>query len=423
MNSERVILGNDCIYSSNTEKTGINRNVIVVGGSGSGKTVSFGEPELMETLKAKIPMNRYFICTKRRVAEKYIPLFKKEGFNVYDLNLVNPLAGNCCFDPIAYIKCEEDITEVAKSIVMANERKEKSTADPFWDDASIALLSAEIGLALMTVDNPTFADVLDIHFGLYFTESGSGIKTSLDPIFGKIENKDPGNYTLTQWKTFKEAAPKTAKSIYVSMNPTLMAFTHNIRQSMKKLKSIDFEKATHEKTIVFVTTSPVNKALHSLANIFVAQAIAELYGIADEQLSGTLPIATHITFDDFATGAQISEMPEKLSICREKNLSFSLLLQSESQLKKMYGEYGAIEILDNCDSYVFMGGNNFETARAISIKLNVPLEDVLYMPIGQEIVFRRGQKPIVTTRYDVKSDTFYKKITRDYNRKIAEYEK
>jgi type IV secretory pathway TraG/TraD family ATPase VirD4 len=423
MNSERIVLGNNCIYSSDPDQTGLNRNVLVVGASGSGKTVSFGEPELMETLQAKNPMNRFFICTKRRVVEKYMPLFRKAGFHVYDLNLVDAMSGNCCFDPIAYVKNEEDITEVAKSIVMVDDRKEKSVADPFWDDASTALMSAEIGLAFMTVDKPTFSDVLDIHFRLKFEESGCGISTSLDPIFKKIEAKKPDCYALNQWKTFKEAAPKTAKSIYVSMNPTLMAFTHNIRQSMKLMNSIDFETVAAEKTIIFVTTSPVKKSLHSLANIFVAQAIAELFGIADKRPSGALAIPTHITFDDFATGARVSEMPEKISICREKNLSFSLLLQSEAQIKRMYGEYGAIEIMDNCDSYVFMGGNNFETARSISLKMNVPLEEILYMPIGQEIVFRRGQKPIVTNRYDVQNDAFYQKITREYNKRISAQER
>ena len=104
-------------------------------------------------------------------------------------------------------------------------------------------------------------------------------------------------------------------------------------------------------------------------------------------------------------------MPEKLSICREKGLSFSLLLQSEAQLEKMYEHCGCIEILDNCDTYIFMGGNNYDTAKNISLRLNVPLEEVLYMPVGQEIVFRRGQKPIITKRYNILEDAFYQEIT------------
>lgn len=418
MNRERVILGNNCIYSSDPQKTGLNKNVLVAGGPGSGKTVSFGEPELMETLRAENPSNRIEILTKPRIVKKYKPLYKEAGFNVYDINFVVPEIGNSCFDLIADVKSEEDIIEVSTSVVMSNERKEKSNADPFWDDASIALLSAEIGLAFMTKDNPTFADVLDIHFGLKFEESGCGILTSLDPVFEKIEAAAPDCFALNQWKTFKEAAPKTAKSIYVSMNATLKAFTDSIRQCMKTMPSVDFEKFANEKSILFITTSPVKKSLHCLANIFVAQAIAELHSIADEQPSGELPIPVHITFDDFATGARVSEMPEKLAICREKGISFSLLIQSEAQLKKMYGEYGCVEIIDCCDSYVYMGGNNYDTARSISLRLNAPLEDVLYMPIGQEIVFRRGQKPIVTERYNIFQDEFYQSITETYEKNL-----
>ena len=161
MNSEKVILGENCIFSSDPHKTGINRNVSVVGGAGSGKTVSFVEPELMETLKATSPLNRIVILTKRRIANKYIPLYKNAGFTVYDLNFADPEMGNCAYDPLAYIKSEEDISNLARAIVLADERKLKSNADPFWDEASEALLGAEIGLALMTKIKPTFADVLN----------------------------------------------------------------------------------------------------------------------------------------------------------------------------------------------------------------------------------------------------------------------
>lgn len=118
--------------------------------------------------------------------------------------------------------------------------------------------------------------------------------------------------------------------------------------------------------------------------------------------------------------SDITDMPEKLSICREKGLSFSLLLQSEAQLEKMYAHCGCVEILDNCDTYIFMGGNNYDTAKSVSLRLNAPFEDVLYMPVGQEIIFRRGQKPIITRRYDIKNDKFYQKITNDYEKNLKQ---
>ena len=419
--TERMILGNNCIYSGNPKETGLNRNVLIVGGTGSGKTVSYVEPALIEALRVNKPNNKIVILTKRDLAEKYMPLYKAAGFNVYDLDFSNPEKGNCCYDPLTYVKSEEDISDLCHSIVMANERKEHSTADPFWDDSSQHLLRAETGGTLMTKDKPTFADVLDLHFSLKIEESGCGITTSLDPVFRKIEKAAPDCYAITSWKTFKEAAPKTAKSIYVSMNPTLGAFTTSIRNSMRTKPSIDFNKFSSEKSILFITTSPVKKALHGLANIFVSQAISELFTIADESETGALQIPTDIIFDDFATGAKVSDMPEKLSICRSKGIAFlGILLQSESQLKRMYGEHESTEIIDNCDTYVFFGGNNYDTARALSLKLNVPLDEILYLPVGRTIVFRRGQRPVFSTRYDIYNDEFYQKITQAYERRKSD---
>lgn len=419
--TERMILGNNCIYSGNPKETGLNRNVLIVGGTGSGKTVSYVEPALIEALRVNKPNNKIVILTKRDLAEKYMPLYKAAGFNVYDLDFSNPEKGNCCYDSLAYVKSEEDISDLCHSIVMANERKEHSTADPFWDDSSQHLLRAETGGTLMTKDKPTFADVLDLHFSLKIEESGCGITTSLDPVFRKIEKAAPDCYAITSWKTFKEAAPKTAKSIYVSMNPTLGAFTTSIRNSMRTKPSIDFNKFSSEKSILFITTSPVKKALHGLANIFVSQAISELFTIADESETGALQIPTDIIFDDFATGAKVSDMPEKLSICRSKGIAFlGILLQSESQLKRMYGEHESTEIIDNCDTYVFFGGNNYDTARALSLKLNVPLDEILYLPVGRTIVFRRGQRPVFSTRYDIYNDEFYQKITQAYERRKSD---
>lgn len=418
MTKERVILGEDCIYSADSNITGVNNNRVVVGGAGSGKTFSLLEPELLETLRTR-ETNRIVICTKRRIVEKYKRMFEEAGYTVYDLNLADPEAADCAYDPVFYLKSEEDIASLAEDVIMSDERKERSNADPFWDESSIALHEAEIALAMMLKKNATYADVLDLHYSLKFEESGSGITTSLDAAFAKVGRAKPDCYALSCWRTFKEAAPRTAKSIYVTMNATLNAFTPAIRESMKTKPKIDFRKFVQEKSILFVTTSPVNKALHSLANMFMAQAISELYEIAENQPSGILPVPTHISFDDFATGARVAEFPEKISIFREKGISCTLLIQSEAQLEKMYGHWGAIEILDNCDSYIFLGGNNVETARSVSIRLDVPLADILYMPVGQEIVFRRGQNPVITKRYDIQKDELYQKVTEEYNRQIS----
>lgn len=159
MEKERVILGENCCYSSDCNETGLNNNIIVCGGSGSGKTMSISEPRLLETKTSSLIST----VTKRRIVTKYMPLFKERGYNVLDLNFVNPIESTCSYDPLKYVASYSDITFLAKSIVKADPQKDRSSADPYWDEAAISLLSAEIAYILMTNDKATFADVLELH--------------------------------------------------------------------------------------------------------------------------------------------------------------------------------------------------------------------------------------------------------------------
>lgn len=185
---------------------------------------------------------------------------------------------------------------------------------------------------------------------------------------------------------------------------------------------IDFEQMATKKTILFVTTSAVNPALHCFVNIFYAQAFKQLFEYAENRPDGILPLPVHVLCDDFATGSRILNFPEYISIFREKGISVTLLLQSESQLEQMY-ESSSTVVINNCDSYIYMGGMDLKTAQNISLRLNVPLDEVLYMPIGQEVIFRRGQRPILTQRYDIRKNALYQRITKEYNEQIRNEER
>ncbi len=172
----------------------------------------------------------------------------------------------------------------------------------------------------------------------------------------------------------------------------------------------------------YVSTSAVNPALHCFINIFYAQAFKTLFEYAESLPSGKLPVPVHVLCDDFATGSRILNFPEYISIFREKQISVTLLLQSESQLESMYGSDDATTIINNCDTYLYMGGMDLKTGRSISERLNIPLDEVLYMPIGQVCIFRRGQKPIITSRYDILKNEQYQQITKRYEDSIKEHE-
>lgn len=417
MAMDRMILGENAIYSTDCSETGLNNNVLVCGSSGCGKTMSIFEPRLLETFHSSL----IAAVTKRRVVEKYKPVFEQRGYIVEDLNFIDPAESNVAYDPLQYICSYADITFLAESIVKADPRKDKSSADPYWDDAAISLLSAEIAYTIMTKDDPTFADVLDLHNELDFRESGSQITTSLDVRFAYLADTEPNSFAVSCWKSFHQLPFKTASCIFGTLNTTIdTIFSPELRKMIAMEKKVDFEELANRKTVLFVSTSAVNPALHCFANMFYAQAFKTLFEYAEGLPGGRLPNPVHMLCDDFATGSCILNFPEYISIFREKQISVTLLVQSESQLESMYGSEDATTIINNCDTYLYMGGMDLKTGRSISERLNAPLEEVLYMPIGQEYVFRRGQWPIRTTRYDILSNEQYNEIAKRYGQQTSD---
>lgn len=422
MNADRMILGEsqNAVFSTDCNATGLNNNILVCASSGCGKTMSIMEPRLIETFHSSLIVT----CTKRRIVEKYTEMFLKRGYRVLDLNFVNPTESNAAYDPLAYVTSYSDITFLAESIVKANPRKENTTADPYWDEASVSLLSALIAYVLMTEDNPTFADVLKLVDSLTVSEDGSRIETSLDAKFAKITAKDSHCFAATCWNSFKVLPIKTASCVYGTMNTTIdTIFSPELRKMISNKANVDFEELSNHKTVLFISTSAVNPALNCFINMFYAQMFKQLFEYAESLPSGKLPIPVSVLADDFATGSRILNFPEYISIFREKQISVMLFLQSESQLERMYGYEDAVTIIDNCDTYIYMGGMNIKTCRNISERLNLPLEDVLYMPLGAEVIFRRGQRPIQTQRYNILSNQTYQKITQHYEQQIKKAEK
>lgn len=153
--------------------------------------------------------------------------------------------------------------------------------------------------------------------------------------------------------------------------------------------------------------------------MFYAQLFKNLFEYAENLSSGKLPIPVSVLCDDFATGSRISDLSEYISIFREKGISTTLLIQFESQLESLYSQEEVITIINNCDSYIYLGGMDIRTCRNISEKLNTTLEDVLWIPIGKEIVFLCGQKPIITDRYNILNDKRYQDITRHYEQLLS----
>lgn len=417
-NTDRLILGNgdNCIFNSDSNETGINNNIVVIGSSGCGKTVSLIEPRILETFTKSLIAT----VTKRRIVKKYFKVMRERGYQVLDVDFVHPSEGNCGYDPLTHIASYNDITFLARSIVLANSQKATSNADPYWDDGATSLLAAEISYVLMTKDNPTFADVLDFHNKMKFEERSGVISTNYDQKFDYLAEKDASCFAVSCWKSFKQLPIRTASCIFSALNTTMDSiFTPELKEMFQMKQMVDFEKLASEKTILFITTSPVNPYLNSFISSFYGAAFKELFEFAEEQPDGKLPISVDVLCDDFATGCPVNMFEQYVSIFREKGLSATILIQSESQLSSLYGDDKATTIMNNMDTIVFLGSMDLATGKRISMRANCPLEDILYMPVGEEIIFRRGMKPIFTKRYNIFENDMYKQITAAYEEQMS----
>lgn len=358
--------------------------------------------------------------TKRRIVDKYAPLMKERGYKVLIIDFVHPDQGNAAYDPLDFIGSFADITFVARSIIMANPKKEKSTADPYWDEAAVSLLTALISYVLMTKGNADFGDVLNMIDQLTFEESCGQIRTNYDEKFEYLESRDPSNFSVTNWKSFKRLPIKTASCVFGVLNTTVdSAFSPELRKMFSMRKKVDFERLAAERTCLFVISSPVNPSLNCFINMFYAHAFKQLFEYGEEQPDGKLPIPVHLLADDFATGCPIPLFDQYISIFREKQISVTLLCQNEAQIISLYGSDAANTVITNCDSYVFMGCNDLTTAQNISLRANKPLSTILNLKPGNQILFRRGMKPGIGKRFNIMENETYKAVSRQYEKRVA----
>lgn len=416
--ADRMILGDgpDCVFSTDSDVTGINNNVLVVGGSGSGKTVSIAEAFLLESKKRSIITT----VTKRRIVSKYTPMLQDRRYEVWDLDFVHPERGNIGFDPMDTVHTPADISFLARSIVLSNPQRERSGEDSYWTDAAMSLMKALISYTVQEKERPSFADVLEMLDNLIFEEGCGQIRTNYDRKFDYLAQRDPSNFAVTNWKSFCKLPVRTAGCVFGTLNSCVdMIFTPELRSMFRMRRKVNIRQMARKRTALFITTSPVNPSINCFINMFYAQVFKELFELGEEQPDGRLPVPVHLLADDFCTGCPVPLFDQYISILREKGISVTLLMQSESQLTALYGPDAATTIINNCDSYVFMGSNDLYTARSISQRANRPLEDILHMPIGRQILFRRGVKPKMGKRYNILENETYQKITAASNQRIA----
>ncbi len=409
MSKNRVCLADGYTFPTAMEETGINENKVVVGPTRGGKTFSIVEPMLLHTFEGSLVVN----LTKRTLFDKYAEMFRQRGYEVIDLNFAEPTKSEAAYDPLKHIECEKDVSFIARAMV---ENIDKGRETPYWIESTSNALTALLELVrLNTIDTdkrPSMNDFYALFRTLTLNLNSSNKCTSnIDNIFEETDERFPDNIATQKWKTISVNSSRTSACISSMLNTVADDFLDSeYLQMTRNGKEISFKSLGRKKTVLFVTTSPVNKFSNKLLNIFYSDLFRRLFEYAESLPNKELPIPVHIICDDFATGGRIPDFAEYISIFCAKRISVTLLLQSETQLSSMYSRAEAITIINNCDTYVYMGGMDDMTCHNISKRVNLPVEDIYSLPLEQVIVFRRGSKPIVGRRYQTLEDPIYQSM-------------
>ena len=396
-------------YPADSFLTGLNLNEVIVGGTGSGKSFSNAYSRLLHTHNSSVVIP----IAKRALMETFKGMFEERGYEVLVLDFAHPEKSDAVYDPLRYVKSNQDALRLARSLIYATPVMGKMKEDdPYWNNSATSVLAAEIILVVLLTESPTFADVVRLHRSMEVKPDKNGqFGSSLDGLFDEAEEYFPGNQATQLWKTVKGLSMKTASCILsIANNAMDKIFSESVLDMIQKERRVCFKEIGRRKTALFVLNSPMNKSLLSLVNMMYSDLFKELFEEAEEKPEGMLDVPVHIVCDDFACTGRIEGFEDYISIFRAAGISVTLLLQSESQLAGMYGDGAAATIINNCDTYVYLGGMDIHTCENIAKRMNKPLDKVLSLPLETAVVFRRGAPHAVARRYQTLEDPIYKEL-------------
>lgn len=404
---DKTVFAKDLIVDGNV---GPNNNILVLGGTGTGKTISCLLPTLYNTEESS------FIATfaKKTLVQNAVAYFKKRGYKTFFWNLSNPDQSDRLPDLLQYAVSENDTQELARQIVRSNpDYNNAHNFDPYWLDAAETLLTGLMEYEKLTKHFPKMKRVIDTFYKLEVVQDGYSIVTSMEEAFQDLKMRYPNSLAAKKLLSFKMLPYRTAACVRDSLEKSIQtAFPTSIQNSMNENSYVDFSKFATEKTAIFILTSPTRVSQYAFSNIIFNIAIRSLLEFAEKQPDNKLPRPVKLYFDDFSCGFPISNFDKTISTFREEaGISALMNCQSLSQLYDTYGADKAHTIQDNCSSMVyFPGGLNRKTAMLISEMSNLPIEDVLFCPVGKVFVLRSGEKPIFAPRFETFKDPLYREF-------------
>lgn len=403
-----------------------NLNVLVVGGSGSGKTRFYAKPNVMQANTSFVVLD-----PKGEILRDTGNLLKANGYEIKVLDLINMHLSHC-YNPFAYLKDDKDVLKLVTNLIRNTTPKGSNTNDPFWERSETALLEALILYLLYEApkEEQNFPMVMEMIAAAEVREDDETYQSPLDELFERLEMREPEHLAVKQYNIFKLAAGKTAKSILIGLGVRLEKFNLSTLAGITTVDEMELPSIGEKKTALFAVIPDNDSSFNFIVGMLYTQLFQSLMYLADYKYGGRLPVHVHFVMDEFANVALPDEFDKLLSTMRSREISVSIILQNLAQLKALFKDTWE-SIVGNCDEFLYLGGNEQSTHKYVSELLGKETIDTNtyglsrgrngsystnYQQSGRELLtpdevrmldnrfallFIRGERAVMDEKYDI----------------------
>ena len=410
-----------------------NKNILVIGGSGSGKTRFFCKPSLLQAHSSYVVTD-----PKGTLLPEVGTFLQRKKYRIKCLNLIN-FKKSMKYNPLAYIRSEKDILKLVNALILNTKGEGEKSGEDFWVKAERLYYCALIGYIWYEApeEEKNFITLLDLINASEAREDDETYQSPVDLLFSRLEEKEPEHFAVKQYRKFKMAAGKTLKSILISCGARLAPFDIRELRDLMEYDELELDTLGDEKTALFVILSDTDSTFNFVAALMYSQLFNLLCDKADDFYGGRLPVHVRLILDEFANIGQIPNFDKLIATIRSREISASIILQSQSQLKTIYKD-AADTIVGNCDSTLFLGGKEKSTLKEISELLGKETIDsynqsenrgsqishgLNYQKLGKELMSQdelavmdggkciymlRGVRPFLSEKYDLTKHPNYK---------------
>ena len=424
---DNKILTQNVLLGLDSRKHRRNLNTLVCGGSGAGKTRFYCKPNIMQCNTSFIVLD-----PKGEIIRDTGNLLAKKGYKIKVLDLINMDKSNC-YNPFVYLKDDNDVQKLVTNLFKSTTPKGSQSSDPFWDTAASMLLMSLILYLKYEApeEEQNFAMVMEMLIaGEVKDDEDDMIPSPLDILFERLEDREPEHIALKYYRNYHSGSAKTLKSIQITLASRLEKFNLNSVATLTMFDELELEKIGEEKTALFAVIPDNDTSFNFLVSILYTQLFQQLFYIADHKYKGRLPVPVHFLMDEFANVSLPDDFDKILSVMRSREVSVSIILQNIAQLKALFEKQWE-SIIGNCDTFLYLGGNEQSTHKMVSELMGKETLDMNtygkstgrsgsystnYQLGGRElltpdevrmldnknaVLFIRGERPIVDLKYDI----------------------